>query len=95
MTRSARFDADQVARRAGEVPDWACSAESLRLKIEFGSFVEAFGFMSSVALIAERMDHHPNWSNVYNTVEIELNTHDAGGVTELDFELATAIDKLI
>ena len=95
MTNRTRLDADQVALRAAEVPKWACSTESLRREIEFGSFVEAFGFMSSVALIAERIDHHPNWSNVYNRVEIELSTHDAGGVTGLDFELAIAIDALI
>lgn len=63
---------------------------------EFENFVEAFGFMSSVALVAEKMGHHPNWSNVYNKVTIELTTHDAGNVvTQKDRSLAEAIDKLV
>ncbi|MDH5609086.1 MAG: 4a-hydroxytetrahydrobiopterin dehydratase [Cyclobacteriaceae bacterium] len=62
----------------------------------FSDFVEAFGFMASVALIAERMGHHPNWQNVYNQVTIQLTTHDAGNVvTEKDHQLATAIDALV
>jgi 4a-hydroxytetrahydrobiopterin dehydratase len=95
MTRPIRLDADEVAQRAAEVPGWTCSDESLRRSLEFGSFVAAFGFMASVALIAERMDHHPNWSNVYGSVDIELTTHDVGGVSEFDFELAKAIDVLV
>lgn len=62
----------------------------------FKNFVEAFGFMTRVAIIAEKMNHHPNWTNVYNTVSFELNTHDAGNVvTEKDRKLAAAIDELI
>lgn len=59
----------------------------------FKDFSEAFGFMSRVALAAEKMDHHPEWSNVYKTVDIRLTTHDAGGLTELDFKLAAKIDR--
>jgi 4a-hydroxytetrahydrobiopterin dehydratase len=95
MSDYLRLDTAGLAERAPSLPEWECSAESLRRSVDFGSFVAAFGFMASVALIAERMDHHPNWSNVYGTVEIELTTHDAGGVTELDFELARAIETLI
>jgi 4a-hydroxytetrahydrobiopterin dehydratase len=58
----------------------------------FGNFVEAFGFMTQVALVAERMDHHPEWSNVYKTVNVLLTTHDAGGLTKLDIDLARAMD---
>lgn len=62
---------------------------------KFQDFKEAFGFMTRVALVAEKMDHHPNWSNVYNTVTIELTTHDAGNVvTDKDRKLAKAIDQL-
>ncbi|MEM1396618.1 MAG: 4a-hydroxytetrahydrobiopterin dehydratase [Pseudomonadota bacterium] len=61
---------------------------------KFGSFVEAWGFMSKVALEAEKADHHPEWFNVYGTVEITLTTHDAGGLSERDVALATVIDKL-
>ena len=64
-------------------------------EIAFEDFVEAFGFMTRVALIAEAMNHHPEWSNVWNKVEINLTTHDAGGITMRDFRLASAIDKLL
>ena len=68
----------------------------LTKNFKFKNFVEAFSFMTRVALIAEKMNHHPNWSNVYNTVNISLNTHDAGNtVTEKDRKLAAEIDKLL
>lgn len=75
--------------------DWIEEDNKLKKTFKFTDFVEAFGFMSQVAIVAEKMDHHPNWSNVYNTVSFELNTHDAGDiVTEKDFRLAREIDKL-
>ncbi|OJJ18502.1 4a-hydroxytetrahydrobiopterin dehydratase [marine bacterium AO1-C] len=75
---------------------WKEEDNKLKRTFEFKNFVEAFGFMSSVALIAEKMDHHPNWSNVYNKVEIELTTHDAGNtVTDKDRTLAAQIDELV
>jgi len=75
---------------------WKEEDNKLKRTFEFKNFVEAFGFMSSVALLAEKMDHHPNWSNVYNKVEIELTTHDAGNtVTDKDRELAAQIDELV
>ncbi len=61
---------------------------------KFKNFVEAFGFMTRAALIAERMDHHPEWFNVYNKVEVTLTTHSSGGVSDLDIKLATAMDAL-
>jgi 4a-hydroxytetrahydrobiopterin dehydratase len=60
----------------------------------FRDFNEAFGFMARAALVAEKMDHHPEWSNVYKTVAVTLSTHDAGGLTELDVKLAAAMDRL-
>jgi 4a-hydroxytetrahydrobiopterin dehydratase len=60
----------------------------------FKNFSEAFGFMARAALVAEKMDHHPEWSNVYKTVNVTLSTHDAGGLTELDVKLAEAMDKI-
>jgi 4a-hydroxytetrahydrobiopterin dehydratase len=60
----------------------------------FKDFNEAFGFMARAALVAEKLDHHPEWSNVYKTVEVTLSTHDAGGLTELDIKLAETMDKL-
>lgn len=75
---------------------WNESPNKLSRTFQFKNFVEAFAFMTQVALIAEKMDHHPNWSNVYNTVEIHLSTHDAGDiVTEKDRQLAKAIDALL
>lgn len=75
---------------------WKEENNKLTRTIEFRDFVEAFGFMSRVAMIAEKMNHHPNWSNVYNKVNIELTTHDAGNVvTEKDKKLASAIDNLL
>ena len=75
---------------------WKEEDNQLKRTFEFKNFVEAFGFMSSVALIAEKMEHHPNWSNVYNKVEISLCTHDAGNVvTDKDRTLAQAIDALV
>lgn len=68
--------------------------KSIARAFRFRDFGEAFGFMARVALAAEKMDHHPDWSNVYNRVDIRLNTHDAGGLTELDFKLARRIDRI-
>jgi 4a-hydroxytetrahydrobiopterin dehydratase len=68
--------------------------DAIRKTYHFGNFVEAWGFMSQVALIAEKMDHHPEWFNVYNRVEIILTTHDAGGLSERDLRLGHAVDEL-
>ena len=74
---------------------WKEEDNKLKKEFEFKDFKEAFGFMAKVALAAEKMDHHPNWSNVYNKVNIELSTHDAGDVvTDKDRTLAKAIDEL-
>jgi 4a-hydroxytetrahydrobiopterin dehydratase len=68
--------------------------DAITKKFVFQDFNQAFGFMARAALVAEKMDHHPEWFNVYKTVEVTLSTHDAGGVTELDVQLAQAMDKL-
>ncbi len=74
---------------------WKEEDNKLKKTFEFADFTTAFGFMTKVAIVAEKMNHHPNWSNVYNTVSFELNTHDAGDiVTEKDKKLAEEIDKL-
>jgi 4a-hydroxytetrahydrobiopterin dehydratase len=67
--------------------------DAITRKFEFRNFNEAFGFMSRAALMAEKLDHHPEWFNVYKTVEVTLSTHDAGGVTELDIKLAEAMNR--
>jgi 4a-hydroxytetrahydrobiopterin dehydratase len=79
-----------------ELSGWAAvdGRDAITKGFKFADFVAAWGFMSRVALVAEKMDHHPEWSNVYNRVEVVLSTHDAGGVTERDVELARAMDRI-
>ena len=74
--------------------EWKFNGTYLRRKLQFKNFVETFSFMTAVAQEAEKMNHHPDWSNVYNIVVIKLNTHDANGITRKDFELASAIDMI-
>ena len=74
--------------------DWQLRDNGIERELRFRDFVEAFSFMTAVALCAERMNHHPEWSNVYNKVKIRLTTHDTGGVSERDTALAAEIDRL-
>ena len=76
----------------GSANPWLLKADRLAKRFQFTNFAEAFGFMTESALVAERMDHHPEWRNVYNRVEVELTSHDASGLTERDFRLAKAMD---
>lgn len=80
-----------------DLPDWTHDAkrDAISRGFKFDDFSEAFGFMTRVALIAEKMDHHPEWSNVYNNVEITLTTHDADGLSERDVKMARAIGTLL
>ncbi len=84
----------EISKKIDELPGWRFENNRIKKEFKFKNFVSAFGFMSSVAIVAEAMNHHPNWSNVYNLVHIELYTHDAGGITEWDFELAKRIEQL-
>jgi len=79
---------------ASATAPWQVADGKLHKEFRFGNFIEAFGFMTRVALVAESMDHHPEWFNVYQTVRVDLSTHDAGGITELDFALASRIEAL-
>ncbi len=72
---------------------WTYTGTAIKQDFKFKTFVEAFSFMTAVALEAEKMDHHPEWSNVYNTVNISLNTHSAKGITQNDFDLAQKIES--
>ena len=90
-----RLSADQQSCLSETLPHWTLESDQLKRTVVFKDFVEAFGFMSRVALLAESRSHHPNWSNVYNRVTIELTTHDLGGLSDLDIELAAAIDQLL
>jgi len=89
-----KLDANARAAALKELPAWreVEGRDAITRKFQFKDFNEAFGFMARVALLAEKMDHHPEWFNVYNKVEITLSTHDAGGVTEKDIKLAKAMD---
>ena len=84
----------EIEQRLQSLPDWAVDQHKLYRQFVFKDFVEAFGFISRVALLAEAMNHHPEWSNVYNRVDIHLTSHDAGGISERDFTLAGRINRL-
>lgn len=88
-------DAERAEALAA-LPDWSPRADGLAIerRFKFRDFSEAFAFMTRLALLAEKHDHHPEWSNVYNRVTVVLTTHDAGGLSERDTKLAKAIDKL-
>lgn len=90
----SKLTEEQIAAHMSSLPDWELAGDRIKRTFRFKDFVEAFGFMSSAALVAERMNHHPEWRNVWATVEVELSTHDAGGLTELDMKLAAAMDAL-
>ncbi|HXC40133.1 MAG TPA: 4a-hydroxytetrahydrobiopterin dehydratase [Burkholderiales bacterium] len=92
----AKLDPSRRARLATELPGWSdvSGRDAIQKKFLFGDFNAAFGFMSRVALMAEKMDHHPEWFNVYNKVDVTLSTHDAGGVSERDVKLAAFMDSL-
>jgi len=86
---------DQLNYFIEKNPSWLIDKKTIKKEFKFKSFIEAFGFMSKVALLSEKMDHHPHWQNVYNKVTINLTTHDMSGVTTNDIKLAEAIDKLM
>jgi 4a-hydroxytetrahydrobiopterin dehydratase len=73
---------------------WSLEMNTLKRDFKFKSFVEAFSFMTAIALVAEKLDHHPDWSNSYNKVSISLTNHEAKGITQLDFDLAKTIDMI-
>jgi 4a-hydroxytetrahydrobiopterin dehydratase len=89
-----KLPAAVVEKQLADLPDWGLDQHKLYRHFVFENFIEAFGFMSQVALLAETMNHHPEWSNVYNRVEIYLTTHDAGGISARDFTLARRINSL-
>jgi 4a-hydroxytetrahydrobiopterin dehydratase len=94
MSEPKALTAQEIETRLGEVQGWRVHEGKLRRELKFPSFVEAFGFLTSLAIVAERMNHHPEIYNVYNRVILDLVTHDANGISELDFELAAAANKL-
>jgi len=85
---------DERVALAAELPEWRVEGDALLRDFSFADFRQAFAFMTEVAAEADRADHHPEWSNVYNRVSIRLTTHDAGGLTDRDVALARFIDKV-
>ena len=90
-----KLSGEARSRALAELKGWSevKGRDAISKKFVFADFNEAFGFMARAALMAEKLDHHPEWFNVYKTVDVTLSTHDAGGVTELDIRLAEAMDK--
>ena len=91
-----KLSSEERAKQIAQLHDWQAVAErdAIQRKFQFADFNEAFGFMTRVAIKAQEMDHHPEWFNVYNKVDITLSTHEASGVTARDIELASFIDSI-
>lgn len=94
-TRPQKLDDDARAEALGKLAGWAYDSEALAITktFNFADFSEAWAFMNRAALLAEKMDHHPEWFNVYSRVEVKMTTHDADGVTTLDIDMATAMNR--
>jgi 4a-hydroxytetrahydrobiopterin dehydratase len=90
----AKMTDKEITAEISKLPDWKVVEAKLHREFKFPNFVEAFAFMTKVAIVAEKMDHHPELFNVYNRVVIDLTTHDADGISSLDLELAKKINKL-
>jgi 4a-hydroxytetrahydrobiopterin dehydratase len=94
VTRPEKLTDAEIGEALKTLPHWRVVDGKLHRELRFHDFSQAFGFMARVALVAEKLDHHPEWSNVWNRVSVDLVTHDAGGVTRLDLELARAVDHI-
>ena len=94
MAAPPKLSTDHVTSRLRDLPGWTLEGGKLHREFTFTDFVAAFGFMTEVAQAAEALEHHPEWFNVWNRVTVDLNTHDAGGLTELDFTLAARMSEL-
>ncbi len=92
--RPVKMSDGEIRTTLTGLPGWRLEGGKLHREYQFANFIEAFGFMTRAALVAEAMNHHPEWFNVYRSVRIDLATHDAGGVTALDFELARKMEAL-
>lgn len=90
-----KLDRNAIDEAMADIDGWKLAGDGLSIHktFTFKNFSEAFAFMTRSALAAEKLDHHPEWSNVYKTVEVKLNTHDAGGLTMLDFDLARRMNR--
>ena len=86
---------EEIKELAAKIPSWEIHPKYIQRNFVFENFIEAFSFMTKVALLAEKYNHHPNWENVYSQVIIKLSTHDLGGISSLDLVLASEINKLL
>src|SRR5689334_6593433 len=91
---SAKLTESELQSELSKLPEWKVVGDNLHREYVFADFVAAFGFMASGALVAQALDHHPDWANVWNKVRIDLTTHDTGGITLLDLKLAHAMEEL-
>ena len=89
-----KLSSEQISEELKNLPGWSVKEEKLHRDFEFGDFNEAFGFMTRAAMHIEKMNHHPEWFNVYNKLTVDLTTHDAGGITENDIGLAKILNSL-
>jgi len=94
MSAAKKLSDSEIQAELKTTDGWSRTGDKLQRTYQFEDFVTAFGFMASAALVAERMNHHPEWFNVYRTVRVDLSTHDAGGITGRDFELARAMNSI-
>jgi 4a-hydroxytetrahydrobiopterin dehydratase len=88
-----KLSGNELEETVRSLSGWELKDGKLQKSFKFSNFIEAFGFMTRIALEAEKINHHPEWSNVYNTVTVKLSTHDAGGITDYDIKLANIIDS--
>ncbi len=95
MSEAVKLTETQIAEAVASLDGWELRDGKLHREFKFKNFVEAWGFMSRVALVAEKMNHHPEWFNVWNTVRIDLSTHEVGGLSNFDVELATKVNALV
>lgn len=94
-TTPTKLSDAQIASKLAQHPQWTRQNHAITRTLVFDDFVKAFGFMSQVAILAQEMNHHPDWQNVYNKVTINLCTHDVDGISDMDFKLAQKIDALV
>ncbi len=95
MDERRKLSSAELTEAVRSLTGWSIANGKLHREFKFKDFKQAFGFMASVALIAESLDHHPDWANVYNKVIVELSTHDLGGISTLDVEFARSVEKLL
>ena len=88
-----KLSAEELAEALRSLPGWRAAGGKLHREYKFADFIHAFGFMATAAIAIEKMNHHPEWSNVYSTVVVDLTTHDSGGITENDVKLAKLLDN--